>query len=191
VKIIDWGLARCLGIPGDTSQSDPASIEELDREKGQLIGTADYIAPEQAQDPTLVDTRADVYSLGCTLYYLLTGQVVFPAPSLMQKLLQHQEAEPPSVRRLRPDVPEELDGIIRKMLAKAPLDRFQIPLLVVAPLRRFCGGPAGARPSANGTAYRPSSSGALAPLTGLNLPRPATATQLPRPDSKVELDRPV
>src|SRR5262249_32266506 len=111
---------------------------DLEQEKGQLIGTADYIAPEQARDPTLVDIRGDIYSLGCTLYYLLVGRPAFPGASLMHKLMQHQEAEPPSVRAARPDVPEELDLAVQKMMAKQPEDRFQIPLLVVSALRRFC-----------------------------------------------------
>src|SRR5262249_34683189 len=133
VKIIDWGLARC------TETADGPTTEEYSEEcKGALIGTADYVAPEQALNPALVDVRADVYSLGCTLYFLITGQPPFPAPSLMQKLLMHQEKEPPSLRTIRNDVPEELDAIVRKMLAKDPADRYQIPLLVVTPLRRYC-----------------------------------------------------
>lgn len=133
VKIIDWGLARLHvheeGHPESAGASDEA---------GMLIGTADYIAPEQARDPRLVDIRADIYSLGCTFYYLLTGQPPFPGTSLMQKLMQHQQAEPPRIQTLRPDVPEELSAIIQKMLVKNPEGRFQIPLSIVVPLRKFC-----------------------------------------------------
>jgi serine/threonine-protein kinase len=187
VKIIDWGLARCL------QESGHAAGVVDDAEKGRLIGTADYIAPEQAHDPTLVDTRADVYSLGCTLYYLLTGQPPFPSGSLMQKLLMHQESAPPAPRQIRPDVPEELDALVLKMLAKDPAQRFQIPLLVVTPLRRFC--MAASLASGSGTIYRPGSSGVLktpsaaslnrppAPGTALNLPRPATQPSIERPNS--------
>ncbi len=89
------------------------------REQGMLIGTADYIAPEQSRDPRLVDIRADIYSLGCTFYYLLTGQPPFPGTSLMQKILQHQQEEPPSVLRLRPEVPEELAGILQQHVGQA------------------------------------------------------------------------
>src|SRR5260370_9546240 len=103
-----------------------------------LIGTADFVAPEQASAPTLVDTRADIYSLGCTLYFLLTGRPPFGGTTLMQKLLLHQEAAPTPLRELRPDVPEELEAIVDRLLAKNPSDRFQIPLLVRCPLRRFC-----------------------------------------------------
>ena len=69
------------------------------------MGTPDYIAPEQAMDSHDVDIRADLYSLGCTLYFLLTGKVPFPGGEAMQKLLQHRLDEPVPVEQLRPDVP--------------------------------------------------------------------------------------
>ena len=103
------------------------ALFDLDAEKGLLIGTADYIAPEQAQDATLVDTRADIYSLGCVLFYLLTGRPPFAGPSLMQKLLQHQEEPPPSVQALRPDVPDELNAVLLRMMAKQPEERYPDP----------------------------------------------------------------
>ena len=186
VKIIDWGLARLKPADGASA----VAVADQEAEKGALIGTADYIAPEQARDASLVDIRADVYSLGCTLYYLLTGQPPFPGASLMQKILQHQEAEPPAVQALRPDVPEEVGAIVQKMLAKKAEDRYQIPLLVVAPLRRFCTTVASAngsllRPAGNGVAgLRPSSAPTLLtarPGTSPNLKRPASASTLPRP----------
>src|SRR5262249_12456383 len=150
---IDWGLARCARDPkGD-------SADESDEHRVALIGTADYVAPEQARNPALVDVRADVYGLGCTLYFLLAGQPPFAGATMMQKLLRHQEKEPPSLRARREDVPEELDGIVKKMLAKDPADRFQIPLLLVTPLRRFC--MTELRASGNGAAYRPGSSPAM------------------------------
>jgi serine/threonine-protein kinase len=187
LKILDWGLARLQPALGEAE----AAEADQDAEKGMLIGTADYIAPEQARDAGLVDIRADIYSLGCTFYYLLTGRPPFPGTSLMQKLLQHQEADPPSVRAVRPEVPEEVDAVIRKMLAKLPEDRYQIPLLVVTPLRRFYSVLAGA----NGSGVRPALSINLPtrPGSSLNLPAdpatainlspagPATAINLPRP----------
>src|SRR5262249_6427734 len=105
VKILDWGLARMQPDGGGL-----ANLPGTDRnaEKGQLIGTADYIAPEQARDPCLVDTRADIYSLGCTLYFLLTGRPPFGGNSLMQKLLQHQTADRHQVREAPSDVPEDV-----------------------------------------------------------------------------------
>jgi serine/threonine-protein kinase len=183
VKIIDWGLARC---PHEPEGEAPAEGPDLDAEKGRLLGTADYLAPEQAHDATLVDIRADIYSLGCTLYFLLTGQPPF-AGTLMQKLLQHQEANPPSVRANRPDVSEELEQVLLKMLAKRPEDRFQIPLLVVSPLRRFCAGTL--RP---GGPPKPATSPCLTPPSALNLGRPGSVLDLPRPapGSTLNLPRP-
>jgi serine/threonine-protein kinase len=194
VKILDWGLARCVREPNEESPLSGATEEELAAEKGTLVGTADYIAPEQAQDPTLVDIRADLYSLGCVLFYLLTGRPPFLGGSLMQKLVQHQEAPPPSLRTERPEIPEELDALVSKLLAKKPEDRPQIPLLVVTPLRRFCMSLMGSG-SANGSGLRPSSSGlltrpGLAPGTALNLPRPSTHATLSRPATQPSLARP-
>jgi serine/threonine-protein kinase len=172
VKILDWGLARLQPQPGE--HPDTTNVD-LDAEKGELIGTADYIAPEQSQDASLVDIRADIYSLGCTFYFLLTGQPVFPGNSLMQKILQHQQSPPPPVRQLRPEVPEEIDNLILKMLAKRPEDRIQIPLLVAVPLRRFIPGASGSclglRPigaGANGSALKPASRTNIPSLSNLN-----------------------
>ncbi|MBI1915133.1 MAG: serine/threonine protein kinase [Planctomycetes bacterium] len=163
IKILDWGLARLQGV------AEGPDAVSAGTEEGMLVGTADYIAPEQARDPRLVDIRADIYSLGCTFYYLLTGQPPFPGSSLMQKILQHQQAEPPPICSLRPDVPEEVAMILHKMVAKQPEARYQIPLAVSVPLRRFCQGGTGsssngtmvraAGSSANGTALRPGVNG--------------------------------
>jgi serine/threonine-protein kinase len=176
IKIIDWGLARCARETGNGSVAE----FDLDDEKGSLLGTADYIAPEQARDPTLVDIRADIYSLGCTLFYLLTGSPPFAGANLMQKLLQHQETPPPSVKAVRPEVPDDLEQIIHKMLAKEPAERYQIPLLVAGPLRRFCNAGRGlpqADGSANG-ASQPASLPHIASPTSMNLPRPETLMEL-------------
>jgi serine/threonine-protein kinase len=166
VKILDWGLARLRPVQGQPSDSFAGC--DLESEQGALIGTADFIAPEQARDASLVDTRADLYSLGCTFYYLLTGQPPFPGNSLMQKLMRHQEAEPPSVRGRRADVPDEIDAMLLRLLAKRPEDRYQIPLLFIASLRPFCptsGGFIGSviRPL-NGSTPRPASSSSLIPV---------------------------
>lgn len=168
VKILDWGLARLQPKPGAAVAT--AGLD-LEAEQGALIGTADYIAPEQSQDASLVDIRADIYSLGCTFYFLLTGQPVFPGSSLMQKILQHQQAPPPCVRELRPEVPEDIDHLIQKMLAKQPQERIQIPLMVAVPLRRYnanaSGSFLGVRPlaaSASGSTVKPGSSSSLRAL---------------------------
>jgi len=194
IKILDWGLARILPTAEEAAAAAASGVKDADQ--GQLIGTADYLAPEQAQDASLVDTRSDIYSLGCTFYFLLTGQPPFPGPSLMHKLMQHREMEPPDVRAVRSDVPDEVAAIIQKMLAKSPEERFQIPLLVVAPLRRYCPGAmvtAGSvirPPSTNnlGTMLRPSSSGNLSrPSSSGNLNRPSSSGNLRRPSSSPNL----
>jgi serine/threonine-protein kinase len=155
IKIIDWGLAR---IHDDGAEAGAAARGPTDAEKGMLIGTADYVAPEQAEDPRLVDIRADIYSLGCTFYYLLSGQPPFPGGSLIQKLTQHRQAEPKPIRELRPDVPEELATILGKMLAKQRESRYQIPLGVSVPLRRFCQDAAASGANGrNGQAPKPAS----------------------------------
>jgi serine/threonine protein kinase len=143
VKILDWGLARIrpdadppLGRPQAKKEEERAGGDG-DAEKGVLIGTVDFIAPEQVYDPGLVDIRADIYSLGCTLYFLLAGQPPFRGGSLMQKLLQHQQAERPQVREVRPDVPEELAAVVQRMMARCPEERYAIPLLAASALRPF------------------------------------------------------
>jgi serine/threonine protein kinase len=102
------------------------------------MGTADYIAPEQTVNPQGADTRADVYSLRCSLYHLLTGRAPFPGASLARKLLAHQQIPPPSVRAARPDLPEGLEAIVRRMMVKQPADRYQTPALVAVALAPFC-----------------------------------------------------
>jgi len=145
VKVLDWGLAR---LRPDSAEGAIEPAIDVDAEKGMLIGTADYIAPEQAVDPCLVDIRADIYSLGCTLYFLLAGRPPFPGASLMQKLMQHQEAERPRVQEVRPDVPDDLAAVVQRMMAKQPEDRYAIPLLVAAALRHFVSDSIGCRPAA-------------------------------------------
>jgi serine/threonine protein kinase len=128
LRILDIGSARREWRRG----------RRLDAQAGgALMGTADYIAPEQTVNPQGADTRADVYSLGCTLYHLLTGRVPFPGTSLARKLLSHQQVSPPSVRDARPDLPDGLEGIVRRMMAKEPADRYQTPALVAVALAPF------------------------------------------------------
>ncbi|OAI47980.1 hypothetical protein AYO44_08315 [Planctomycetaceae bacterium SCGC AG-212-F19] len=129
VKILDWGLAD-LRLPMATGEQEPANT--LQRE--ETIGTADYLAPEQAMDATKVDIRADIYSLGCAFYYMLTGQPPFPGGSLLQKLLKHREGQPKPLQELRPDAPANLQGILDKMMAKKPEDRYRTPASLAAAL---------------------------------------------------------
>ncbi len=94
---------------------------------GVTLGTFDYISPEQARDPRTADVRSDIYSLGCTLYYMLTARPPFPDGTVLQKLLQHQGDDAPDPREFNPDVPAELTAILRRMLAKDPRARFANP----------------------------------------------------------------
>jgi WD40 repeat protein len=126
VKILDLGLARY----GPEGESLTKKFDE-----GAVRGTADYIAPEQALNLHNVDGRADVYSLGATLYALLAGQPPFHEGTVAQKLLWHQMLEPTSLRELRPQVPEELAEVVAGMMAKDPADRFQSPVEVIEALQ--------------------------------------------------------
>jgi CheY-like chemotaxis protein len=117
VKVADLGLAR-LNLP------DGAAETAL-TQAGAVFGTAEYMPPEQAVDAGLVDRRADVYSLGCTLFFLLTGRAPYQAGSLMAMLLKHRDEPIPALAAARADVPPALEAVFRKMVAKNPADRYQ------------------------------------------------------------------
>jgi len=118
VKILDMGLARFVS---DTQESGGLT------RTGQIMGTPDYIAPEQGEDTRGADIRADVFSLGCTLFHAVTGQVPFPGGNMMEKLLARVRQDAPPLSSLRPDLPEGLDAVVAKMLARNPDDRYQTP----------------------------------------------------------------
>ena len=118
VKVLDLGLARFAEVAG----SDEASLTVAHDEK--VLGTADYLSPEQALDSHLVDNRADVYSLGCSMYFALTGRPPFNEGSIAQRLMWHQMKEPLEMKETRADIPESLAAIVRKMMAKKPKDRY-------------------------------------------------------------------
>jgi serine/threonine protein kinase len=120
VKILDMGLAR-LTVTEGSSVHGSLTCE------GSVMGTPDYIAPEQARNAHRVDIRADLYSLGCTLYFLLTGRPPFPEGTMLEKLLMHQLDEPTPLEELRPGVPPVVVGLVRKLMAKKPDDRFATP----------------------------------------------------------------
>ena len=126
VKILDMGLARI------EEQED--SQAELTQE-GAIMGTVDYMPPEQAIDVKSVDRRADLYSLGCTLHYLLMGKPVFAGDSLLVKMLRHREETPPDLSQARDDVAPELNFVFQKLLAKSPNDRFQSATELIAELK--------------------------------------------------------
>lgn len=116
LKVVDLGLAAIL-------ESQDESLTRLCDE--QVIGTADYLAPEQAIDSHRADHRADIYALGCTWYFLLTGHPPFGSGSLAQRILAHQRKEPTDIRELRPDLPEELAALLQAMMVKRRALRIQ------------------------------------------------------------------
>ena len=141
VKLLDLGLARFY-TQGAAGVSPPGAGEEMTG-TGQAMGTADYMAPEQASDSRTVDIRADLYSLGCTLYKLLSGRGPFSGPEhrgTLDKLNAHVHQQPPFIRRLVPDVPEGLAAILDRLLAKGPDDRFSTPAEVADALAPWCVG---------------------------------------------------
>jgi WD40 repeat protein/tRNA A-37 threonylcarbamoyl transferase component Bud32 len=121
IKVLDLGLARVSHAAEEGETSSTMTQE------GAVMGTPDYIAPEQALESHAVDIRADVYALGCTLYHLLTGRPPFPGGTLLQKLRRHEREEPTPIAALRPEVPARLAAVVRKMMAKRPEDRYQTP----------------------------------------------------------------
>ncbi len=133
-KLIDLGLAR-IAIPQfDTTDETETIIPNDITASGVTLGTFDYISPEQARDPRTVDIRSDIYSLGCTLYYLLTGHPPFPQGNPLQKLLQHQSDNPMDVRMSRVDVPESLNMVLTRAMKKNPEERYSTPEEMIADL---------------------------------------------------------
>src|SRR5690606_28535126 len=115
-QLLDLGLAKL-------TEDDQTSLTLAHDEN--VLGTADYLAPEQALNSHGADERSDIYSLGCTLYYLLTGRPPFPEGTISERLLKHQVEEPESILRIRPDLPISLVEICNKMMAKRPELRFE------------------------------------------------------------------
>ncbi len=124
-KLVDMGLARLHQVEspsGDLTAS------------GVTLGTFDYISPEQALDPRNADVRSDLYSLGCTFYFMLTARPPFPEGTVLQKLLRHSSDEPPDPRLYRADLPEEILAILNKLLSKQPKMRYQEPSELIGEL---------------------------------------------------------
>jgi serine/threonine protein kinase len=137
--VLDLGLAR---VTDESGKPDELTSS------GSIMGTADFMAPEQAVNTRRADHRADVYSLGCTLYYLLTGQVMYAGETAMEKLLAHREQPIPPLRALRPEVPAWLEVVYHCMVAKEPDGRYPSMNNVILALNR------GAVPAARGRRRR-------------------------------------
>jgi serine/threonine protein kinase len=117
VKILDMGLARLHSTGGN---------EKTLTQDGVVVGTPDYLAPEQALSAHTADIRADLYSLGCTLYFLLSGKPPFQGGALAEMLLKHQMEEAVPLDRVRPDVPADVAGVVRVLMAKRPENRKEV-----------------------------------------------------------------
>lgn len=138
IKLLDLGLCS-LPHEGACFDSDAGSITR----NGVLLGTPDYLSPEQARDPHNVDIRADLYSLGATFYFLLTGKPLFPSGSAVDKLMKHLYEPPPVPVSPYGELPRAMREAIIKLLAKKPEDRFPTPLAMLQQLPDGGGGPAG------------------------------------------------
>ena len=115
-KLLDLGLALVQG--------EAPCEREVVGGRGYVVGTMDYIAPEQAENAAKVDPRSDIYSLGCTLYYTVTGQPPFPGGTPMEKIQRHRSEDPVPIPQLNPSIPPAFIGLIRKMMSKNPDQRF-------------------------------------------------------------------
>ena len=127
VKILDMGLARI-------DSADVATQADLTG-TGAVMGTIDYMAPEQALSTKTADARSDLYSLGISLWLFLTGRPVYEGDSLMARLLAHREQPIPSLKAARPDAPDALDHVFKKLVAKKPADRYQTATELIADLQ--------------------------------------------------------
>jgi formylglycine-generating enzyme required for sulfatase activity/tRNA A-37 threonylcarbamoyl transferase component Bud32 len=130
IKILDFGLARF-----ESEASHDNRLTQL----GKIVGTVDYIAPEQAMDARTADVRADIYSLGCSLFYVLTGKPPFAGQSAADKIIARVQGEAPSARAIRPAVSPALEAVLARMMARKPADRYHTPGEVVKALEPHTG----------------------------------------------------
>jgi CubicO group peptidase (beta-lactamase class C family) len=119
VRVLDLGLARIVDVNNPFNKTATARLTQ----SGMYMGTIDYMAPEQAEDSHRVDHRADIYSLGCTLFYFLTGRAPFAGDTVLKRLMSHMERPAPTLRSHRSDVPRALDAAYQQMMAKKPMAR--------------------------------------------------------------------
>lgn len=142
-KLLDFGLAR--------------HFRQRMTEPGTVLGTIDYMAPEQARDASQVDIRADLYGLGGTLYWCLTGQLPFPSQGTIEAdLIRRLSQEPPSARQFRPSIPADVDAVVQRLMALTPDDRYATPQNLMRALLPYLS-VSQASPSTAGAAPRPDS----------------------------------
>ncbi|HEX5270217.1 MAG TPA: serine/threonine-protein kinase, partial [Gemmataceae bacterium] len=128
IKLLDMGLARAQGA-ADTGMT----------RLGAVLGTPDYLAPEQALNSRAADVRTDLYSLGCTLFFLLTGRPPFAGETLTEVLLKHQTEKPPTLAENGVKAPPRLQQVLDRLMAKKPEARYQTPAELIADLAPYCG----------------------------------------------------
>jgi phosphate ABC transporter phosphate-binding protein len=175
VKLLDLGLAR---FASDTAKNKGITT----RFDGNVVmGTVDYMAPEQAVDSSGIDIRSDIYSLGCTMYFLLTGRPPFASGSIPQKMYAHQSQAPEPISLLCPKLPGELSDLIDRMLEKAPSDRFQTPREIVDALNGYAAAPT---PPAEGEMPLIPASDFRLGLSQVAPPSPSAVT--PNPESHID-----
>ena len=145
VKISDFGLARLAPI---RHEGTPTSHGTIMVEENTIIGTPDYLAPEQARSLHQADIRSDIYSLGCTLYFLLTGKVPYPGTKGLEKIIKHSTDPIPKPSALVSGIPPNVDAVVGRMMAKEPADRYQTPREVAAALAEAIGEDDGTLPIA-------------------------------------------
>jgi serine/threonine protein kinase len=135
LKILDFGLARFQTRDDQNTNTGGSIVTDAN----VLMGTPDFVSPEQARNLHAADIRSDLYSLGCTFYYVLTGRAPFQGGSALEKLVRHTTEVPVPVNRLRADVPEEVAAIVSRLMAKKPGQRFQTPGELAQALKPFAG----------------------------------------------------
>jgi serine/threonine protein kinase len=175
IRVLDLGLALFF-----SDREDPLTLKFDNK---PVLGTADYVAPEQALDSHEVDSRADIYSLGATFHFLLAGQPLFPKGQIAQKLIWHQTLQPEPLRHLRPEVPAELAAIVERMIAKSPDRRYQTSAEVIEALQPWTANPLphDAWPVNGASASRSPLTTYSSPDTTLRSPRPRTMAELTTP----------
>ena len=144
IKILDFGLATLTTATFPGEDSNETSAADIDQNNsptltsvGSMMGTPDFVSPEQSRDARAADVRSDIYSLGCTLYYLLTGRPPFPKGTALQRIQAHSEQQAESIENVRDDIPPQLAQILRRMMAKDPSERFQTPAEIADALAPF------------------------------------------------------
>ena len=172
VKVLDFGLAK--------AKREGEAVTDLTG-VGAMMGTPAYMAPEQAQDAASADIRADIYSLGCTLYFLLTGAPPFTGKSVFAILQAHVSTEPTPLGRLRPEVPAELSAVVAKMMTKDPANRYKKPIEAAQRLAPFIKpGAVPAEPIKTGAPV-PAATAGQAEVRKPNKPAPAAASIFNQP----------